>query len=79
MAMAAIALALTFGLGIGYLLGKARLEEAKQEQYQQGRADEYQHHVDARKFEQHLKTKDTLRELQDKIAKLEAKHQTGTP
>ena len=79
MTVLATTLALTFGLAIGYIIGRARLEEAKQDQYQQGRADEYQRHEDLLKREQQRKDQRTLHKLERKVAKLEAKNRKGTP
>jgi len=74
MTIFATSLALTFGLAIGYIIGRARLEEAKQDQYQQGRTDEFQRHEDARAREQQIKNQHTIQKIEQKIAKLEAQH-----
>jgi len=78
MTIFATSLALTVGLAIGYIIGRARLAEAKQDQYQQGRTDEFQRHEDARKREQQAKEQQTLRDLQRKVANLEAQQRKET-
>jgi hypothetical protein len=79
MVMPALLGMFSFGFAIGCIIGRARLDEAKRHQYEQGRTDEYQRHEDLLKREQQRKDQRTLHELERKVANLEAKHRKGTP
>jgi hypothetical protein len=79
MVMPALLGMFAFGFAIGFIIGRARLDEVKRNQYQQGRTDEYQLLEDVLKREQQIKDQHTLHELERKVAKLEAQHQKEAP